>query len=146
MDILSFKSHCIVAFLFRITLVVYSNFHDKSFNVLYTDVDYKVKSDLPFAMFTQAMVMVIYNSVLTSQYFFWYLSLLPLCLPNVRMSIKRSLCLGSIWILSQGLWLLFAYLLEFQGLNTFTYIWLSSLLFFVVNVKVLNDIIIYYKY
>ncbi|XP_015429115.1 PREDICTED: GPI mannosyltransferase 1 [Dufourea novaeangliae] len=107
---------------------------------------YSRKSDLPFAMFTQAMVMVIYNSVLTSQYFFWYLSLLPLCLPNVRMSIKRSLCLGSIWILSQGLWLLFAYLLEFQGLNTFTYIWLSSLLFFVVNVKVLNDIIIYYKY
>lgn len=104
------------------------------------------KPELPFAMFAQAMVMVTYNPVLTSQYFFWYLSLLPLCLPHFGLSITRSLCLCFTWILSQGLWLLAAYLLEFQGLNTFTFIWISSLLFFVVNVKVLNDIIAFYKY
>ena len=104
------------------------------------------KSELPFAMFTQAMVMVTYNPVLTSQYFFWYLSLLPLCLPRFRLSIARSLCLCSAWIFSQGLWLLAAYLLEFRGLNTFTYIWLASLLFFAVNVKILNDIIVHYEY
>lgn len=106
---------------------------------------YSDKSQLPFAMFTQAMVVVTYNPVLTSQYFFWYLSLLPLCLPRFGLSIRRSLCLCFIWILSQALWLLAAYLLEFEGLNTFTYIWIASLLFFVVNVKVLNDIIVYYK-
>ncbi|KAK1131313.1 hypothetical protein K0M31_017600 [Melipona bicolor] len=104
------------------------------------------KSLLPFAMFTQAMVMVTYNPVLTSQYFFWYLSLLPLCLPRFGLSLRRSLCLCLVWILSQSLWLLAAYLLEFQGLNTFTYIWIASLFFFVVNVKILNDIIAYYKY
>ncbi|XP_003702287.2 GPI alpha-1,4-mannosyltransferase I, catalytic subunit [Megachile rotundata] len=106
---------------------------------------YSDKSQLPFAMFTQAMVVVTYNPVLTSQYFFWYLSLLPLCLPRFGLSIRRSLCLCFIWIFSQALWLLAAYLLEFKGMNTFTYIWIASLLFFVVNVKILNDIIVYYK-
>ncbi|KAF3430796.1 hypothetical protein E2986_12159 [Frieseomelitta varia] len=73
------------------------------------------KSLLPFAMFTQAMVMVTYNPVLTSQYFFWYLSLLPVCLPRFGLSLRRSLYLCLVWILSQSLWLLAAYLLEFQG-------------------------------
>ncbi|XP_076303928.1 GPI alpha-1,4-mannosyltransferase I, catalytic subunit-like [Lasioglossum baleicum] len=107
---------------------------------------YSRKSELPFAMFTQAMVMVTYNPVLTSQYFFWFLSLLPLCLPKFGISVKRSLCLCFIWLFSQGLWLLAAYLLEFRGLNTFTYIWLSGLLFFLVNTKILKDVIAYYKY
>ncbi|XP_076224869.1 GPI alpha-1,4-mannosyltransferase I, catalytic subunit [Nomia melanderi] len=107
---------------------------------------YSRKSDLPFAMFTQAMVMVTYNPVVTSQYFFWFLSLVPLCIPRFGVSIKRSTSLCLAWFLSQGLWLLAAYLLEFQGLNTFTYIWLSGLLFFFVNVKILNDLIAYYKY
>ncbi|KOX73635.1 GPI mannosyltransferase 1 [Melipona quadrifasciata] len=129
---LSFKTHCALAFILRVTLVFYSNFHDEIFHVPYTDVDY--------------MVMVTYNPVLTSQYFFWYLSLLPLCLPRFGLSLRRSLCLCLVWILSQSLWLLAAYLLEFQGLNTFTYIWIASLFFFVVNVKILNDIIAYYKY
>lgn len=106
---------------------------------------YSNKSDLPFALFTQAKVMVTYNSVVTSQYFFWYLSLLPLCLPNIKMSNRRSLGLISIWILSQAAWLYFAYLLEFQGINTFTFIWISGLLFFITNVKILNDFIRYYK-
>ncbi|XP_071864016.1 GPI mannosyltransferase 1 [Bombus fervidus] len=107
---------------------------------------YSSKSLLPFAMFTQTMVMVMYNPVLTSQYFFWYVSLLPLCLPRFGLTLRRSLylCLG--WILSQSLWLLAAYLLEFQGLNTFMYMWIASLSFFAVNVKVLNDIIAYYNF
>ncbi|XP_043253523.1 GPI mannosyltransferase 1 [Colletes gigas] len=106
---------------------------------------YSSKSELPFAMFTQSMVMVTYNPVLTSQYFFWFLSLLPLCLPHFRLSAKRSVSLCFAWIVSQGLWLLAAYFLEFRGSNTFMFIWISSLLFFVVNVKIFNDIIAYYK-
>ncbi|XP_017884344.1 GPI mannosyltransferase 1 [Ceratina calcarata] len=106
---------------------------------------YSSKSLLPFAMLTQAMVMVTYNPVLTSQYFFWYMSLIPLCLPRFELSIRRSLCLCFFWIFSQALWLLAAYLLEFQGLNTFTYIWSAGLFFFVVNVKILNDFLTYVK-
>lgn len=107
---------------------------------------YSEKSKLPFAMFVQAAIAVMYNPVITSQYFFWFLSLLPLCLPNIKMSLRRCVCLVSSWILSQGVWLLAAYMLEFQSLNTFNFIWLSSLLFFAVNVKVLVDIIYHYKH
>ncbi|XP_063995191.1 GPI mannosyltransferase 1 [Diachasmimorpha longicaudata] len=104
-------------------------------------IRYSRKKDLPFAMFTQAMVMVTYNSVVTSQYFFWYLSLLPLCLPYIKMTVRRFMILFAIWIGSQGLWLLDAYALEFGGFNSFQSIWISSLIFFVVNVKIIVEII-----
>ncbi|XP_012232124.1 GPI mannosyltransferase 1 [Linepithema humile] len=106
---------------------------------------YSEKSKLPFAMFIQATIAVMYNPVITSQYFFWFLSLLPLCLPNIEMSLRRCVCLICSWILSQGVWLLTAYMLEFQNFNSFNFLWISSLLFFAVNVKILVDIIDHYK-
>lgn len=106
---------------------------------------YSSPAELPFAMFAQAMVMVTYNPVLTSQYFFWFLSLLPLCLPNFRFSILRSVTLCCVWILSQALWLFAAYMLEFQGLNSFISIWFCGLLFFIVNIVILKDMIVHYK-
>ncbi|XP_018048028.1 PREDICTED: GPI mannosyltransferase 1-like isoform X1 [Atta colombica] len=106
---------------------------------------YSKKSKLPFAMFVQAMIAVIYNPVITSQYFFWFLSLLPLCLPNIEMNLRRGICLACSWILSQTIWLLTAYLLEFQSFNSFFFLWISGLLFFAINVKVLTDIIYHYK-
>lgn len=45
MDKSSFKTHCLLAFQLRLTLIVYSNFHDTIFKVPYTDVDYKVFTD-----------------------------------------------------------------------------------------------------
>lgn len=110
-----------------------------------TSFYYSHKHNLPFAMFVQAIIAVIYNPVLTSQYFFWFLSLLPLCLPKIGMSLRRCVYLTCIWIASQAVWLLAAYLLEFQGFNSFTLLWLTGLLFFAVNVKVLVDIISHYK-
>jgi len=106
---------------------------------------YSEKSKLPFAMFIQAIIAVIYNPVITSQYFFWFLSLLPLCLPNIKISLRRSICLVCSWILSQAIWLSIAYTLEFQSYNSFVFLWISSLLFFAVNVKVLVDIIRHYN-
>lgn len=106
---------------------------------------YSSKQKLPFALFTQAMIMVTYNPVMTSQYFFWFLSLLPLCLPNLKMSLTRASILIGSWILSQSLWLIAAYLLEFKGNNSFLYIWLASLLFFAVNIKVLTAAIHSYR-
>ncbi|XP_012280523.1 GPI mannosyltransferase 1 [Orussus abietinus] len=102
---------------------------------------YSTKEKLPFAMLTQAMVMVMYNPVMTSQYFFWFLSLLPLSAPFIKMSMTRLACLISIWALAQGIWLFAAYLLEFRGINTFYFIWLAGLLFFAANTKVLMDVI-----
>ncbi|XP_011646406.1 GPI mannosyltransferase 1 [Pogonomyrmex barbatus] len=106
---------------------------------------YSKKSKLPFAMFIQAIIAVIYNPVITSQYFFWFLSLLPLCLPNIDMSLRRGICLASSWIISQAIWLLSAYMLEFQSFNSFSFLWISGLLFFACNVKILVDIIHHYK-
>ncbi|XP_011300066.1 GPI mannosyltransferase 1 [Fopius arisanus] len=106
---------------------------------------YSRRKDLPFAMLTQAMVMVTYNSVITSQYFFWYLSLLPLCLPYIKIGVTKLVILIAVWIASQGLWLLDAYALEFVGINSFQSIWISSLIFFVVNVKILVEVITKYE-
>lgn len=106
---------------------------------------YSEKSKLPFAMFVQAIIAVIYNPVITSQYFFWFLSLLPLCLPNIKMSLRRGICLACSWIVSQAIWLLTAYTLEFQSFNSFIFLWVSGLLFFAINVKILVDIIHHYK-
>ncbi|XP_015605673.1 GPI mannosyltransferase 1 [Cephus cinctus] len=108
-------------------------------------VRYSTKFSLPFAMFTQALVMVTYNPVMTSQYFFWFLSLLPICLTNLCLSKCRSIFLLGIWLIAQGLWLFAAYLLEFKGLNSFLYIWIAGLLFFMANVKILLDIIVGYR-
>ncbi|XP_043279564.1 GPI mannosyltransferase 1 [Venturia canescens] len=106
---------------------------------------YSDRKHLPFAIFTQAIVMVAYNPVMTSQYFFWFLSLLPVCLPDIRMSVKRWLASTTFWLIAQGIWLFDAYLLEFQGLNTFHRIWLDGILFFIVNLKILYDMIKYYE-
>ncbi|XP_029165416.1 GPI mannosyltransferase 1 [Nylanderia fulva] len=123
----------IITFLPQLLLLLMSSYY------------YSEKSKLPFAMFIQAIIAVIYNPVITSQYFFWFLSLLPLCLPNIKMSFCRSVCLICSWILSQAVWLLTAYLLEFQSFNSFNFLWISGLLFFSVNVKILIDIIHHYR-
>lgn len=120
-------------------------FLPQSLLLLLSSYYYSERSKLPFAMFIQAIIAVTYNPVLTSQYFFWFLSLLPLCLPNIEMSLRRCVCLIAVWILSQAIWLLTAYTLEFRSYNSFNLLWLSGLLFFAVNVKILIDIIRHYK-
>ena len=45
----------------------------------------------------------------------------------------------------QSSWLLPAYLLEFKGNNTFTFIWVESLAFFCANVGILAKIIRKYR-
>ncbi|XP_016842446.1 GPI mannosyltransferase 1 [Nasonia vitripennis] len=106
---------------------------------------YSTKEKLPFALFTQAITMVTFNPVMTSQYFFWFLSLLPICLPYLKMSLARTVVLLTAWILSQSLWLFAAYLLEFKGIDSFNYIWAAGMVFFAVNIKILVDLINCYK-
>lgn len=97
---------------------------------------------LPFCMFAQTFVMVSYNSVVTSQYFIWFLSLLPLCLKNLKkVGISTAIAYIVLWFLTQGGWLLPAYFLEFKGWNTFDLIWIQSLMLFSGNVFILQRLI-----
>ena len=106
---------------------------------------YSYKKNLAFALMTQAFVIVIYNTVMTSQYFFWFMSLFPLCLPKLMYNARRVQILLALWTISQGLWLGMAYALEFRSLNSFNYIWLSSIFFFLINIQVLCDLIQIYE-
>lgn len=96
---------------------------------------------LPLALFCQAFVLVAYNTVMTSQYFIWFLSLLPLIVQHMNMTLTKTLLLVIIWASTQGGWLFYAYLVEFQGKEAFLFLWLKSVVFFFANIYVLAQII-----
>ncbi|CAG4975109.1 unnamed protein product [Colias eurytheme] len=99
------------------------------------------KQTLPFALFCQSFVLVAYNSVMTSQYFIWFLSLLPLVVHDLRMKPKAALFLAILWVLPQAKWLYYAYLLEFKSQEIFFYIWTSGIFFFVENIYILSKLV-----
>lgn len=99
------------------------------------------KFTLSFSILTQTIVIVAYNSVLTSQYFIWILAILPLTLWQFEMTLRSSLLLAVIWFAAQLAWLLPAYLLEFHSQNTFIFIWLQSVSFFCANMAILGRLI-----
>lgn len=61
------------------------------------------------------------------------------------MSLKRGIVLLGIWIGGQGLWLSQAYRLEFLGENTFLLLWLSGILFFLLNIFLLIQFIVHHS-
>ncbi|KAJ1987481.1 GPI mannosyltransferase 1 [Dimargaris cristalligena] len=106
--------------------------------VLYAD-------DLFFSGFMQIFTFVAYNKVVTSQYFMWYFSLLPMVLPAVRASFlwRGAVWLGA-WIVGQLLWLQFAFLLEFRGENTYLALWGAGVVFFLINNWLIWQVARYY--
>jgi len=94
--------------------------------------------DITFCVLLQTMTFVAFNKVCTVQYFCWYFSLLPLALPwNKSMSYLQAATLSIAWAAGQGLWLWFAYRLEFLGENTFFSIWVAGMIFFIINVAII---------
>lgn len=101
------------------------------------------RKTLPFAIFILTFTMVAFNTVVTSQYFVWYLSVFPLCLKNwSRIKTKTAFTYGLLWFLTQCAWLLTAYFLEFKGWNTFQIIWMHGCMFFCANIFILQRLII----
>ncbi|RPA91013.1 hypothetical protein L873DRAFT_353888 [Choiromyces venosus 120613-1] len=102
------------------------------------------KNDLPATMFAQTFAFVTFNKVCTSQYFMWYIVLLPFYLPGsvlLRRPWVGGVALG-LWVVSQAAWLQQGYELEFLGKPTFMPgLWAASLAFFAVNVWLLGVIV-----
>ncbi|KAJ3744853.1 GPI mannosyltransferase 1 [Lentinula detonsa] len=100
----------------------------------------KSKSHLPFAWFVQTVLFVVFNKVCTSQYFLWYLLLLPLVLPRISMSRTKALACVAIWVAVQALWLSEAYRLEFLGSNVFYGLWIRGLIYIAGNCWVIAQL------
>ena len=99
------------------------------------------RRDLPGAMLTQTFAFVAFHKVCTSQYFLWYLVLLPFYLPHSSLvqTPTFGLTVAAAWVGSQGLWLYLAWRLEFLGQSTFVPgLWLASLGFLAVNCWILG--------
>lgn len=115
------------------------------FLLLALSVRYGRMIDLPFCLLAQTIVIVMYNPVITSQYFVWFLSLLPACIPMLDLTLKQAAFHSAVWIVAQLAWLLPAYWLEFRGEDTFVYIWLQGIAFFCANMTLLARLIEAYK-
>lgn len=99
------------------------------------------QKDLAGTMLAQTFAFVAFNKVCTSQYFLWYLILLPFYLPNSSLlsSPRLGLTAAALWVATQALWLHQAYRLEFLGESTFVPgLFVAGLAFFAVNCWVLG--------
>lgn len=107
---------------------------------------FKFFKQTSLVFFLNTFAFVNFNKVCTSQYFLWYLCLFPLILPHLQ-HIKLWLAglVILLWFSAQNLWLLAAYYLEFEGINTFMQVWFAGLVFFYVNCSFLFIIIDNYR-
>ncbi|EGR29811.1 hypothetical protein IMG5_148380, partial [Ichthyophthirius multifiliis] len=91
---------------------------------------------------------ILKQSFCTAQYYIWYMCLMPLILARNEMYFQKKklfFLLWGIWLASELLWNLGSYYLELQGINVFLYIWMSSLLFFIINCFVICFFLKYQK-
>ncbi|KAI1492704.1 glycosyltransferase family 50 protein [Biscogniauxia mediterranea] len=103
------------------------------------------KKDLPTTMLAQTFAFVTFNKVCTSQYFLWYMVLLPLYLPRsslLRRPRARGVPALALWVAGQALWLQQGYELEFLGRSTFAPgLWAAAQAFFLANCWILGVIV-----
>ncbi|GAA6054036.1 hypothetical protein JCM3770_001332 [Rhodotorula araucariae] len=97
--------------------------------------------DLPFAWLVQTFAFVTFNKVCTSQYFLWYLWLLPAAAPSLSFTPLRATLVGAIWALSQAVWLSQAFRLEMRGEPRFREVWAAGVAFLVVQSWVLSEVL-----
>ena len=89
------------------------------------------------------MIFVVFNKVITAQYFIWYLCLMPLIVDRNLLfneKKKKGIFLAGIWMFFEIIWNSFSHLLEFNGKNKFIEMWLIDVCFFLVNCIIIKEI------
>jgi len=102
----------------------------------------KYYNEVYFAAFLHAAIFVTFNKVVTSQYFIWYISLIPPIWNNFQtVKPTEALMYTSAWFVGQGIWLLPAYYLEMCGFNSFIWLHLGSIIHFATNIFCLSFLV-----
>ncbi|OQR83889.1 hypothetical protein ACHHYP_14175 [Achlya hypogyna] len=101
------------------------------------NISYRCGKDIIFAQFLLTVCFVVFNKVCTAQYFLWYSVYLPLILPSSELSAKQLLLMIGVWFAGELHWLYWAFGLEIMGQNTFFWVWVAGLVFFVVNIALM---------
>jgi len=102
----------------------------------------KLAPDLPLCLFVQTFVFVIFNKVVTAQYFIWYAMLLPLLLPASSIKLMwRGLAMIAAFFGAEILWGLSAFTIEFQSKSNFLLVWAAGLVFYAMQVSLLLMVI-----
>lgn len=111
-------------------------------------ISYRFSRDLAFAMFLLTFVFVVYNKVVTAQYFVWYIQFVPIVLPKTRLWNENAAKLGAlagVWLLIVVFWNHLAHQFEGLGVDEFISFHWVNLLFFCVNVYIVIEFIRGYK-
>lgn len=103
----------------------------------------RFRDNLYICMFLQTITFVIFNKVITAQYYIWYLSLIPFIINYINISFFKGVILCLLWLLTELHWLLWGYFLELKGINTFLGVWIASGIFFIVHIHIIMNIIKY---
>lgn len=121
--------------------------------VLLPCLSFKLRHHLGLCWFAVTYAFVTFNKVCTSQYFIWYLVLLPVALPHLKlpptMSFRRATmeCV-LVWFAAQALWLAAAYTLEMRTPRSslaarciWPLVWFGSVVFVALNVWLLRRLL-----
>ena len=87
-------------------------------------------------MFVQVYCFVMFNKVMTAQYYIWYMVFFPLILVNSRMIDDRKgqgFFLFVTWWIGQGVWGYYANAFENEGKNTLLEIHMVNCCWLVAN-------------
>ena len=92
-------------------------------------------------MLIQTFIFVVFNKVITAQYFLWYMCLLPLVAADMRITVKQAALMVGVWLGTEVHWLYWGYRLEFLGENVFLELWFAGALFFLGNCWIVGKLL-----
>lgn len=96
---------------------------------------------LPLCLLVQTFIFVVFNKVITAQYFLWYMCLLPLVAVDMKVSLKETGLMVCVWLATEVHWLYWGYRLEFLGENVFFELWVAGSLFFLGNCWIVRKLL-----